>query len=216
MNAEAEKKSRREENTVYKRETRVFLRGLERCTECGAKDAYTMNGRWLCAECAEKHGDYNHAYYERQADVIADRRKALRSYRREHRLCTVCGKALTEACPYSICEACRAANRRKNGRLRREKGIIPRLQWRELGLCMRCGAPRMKGWLAWEHKEIELCEKCYSESVDGLAKGRAIYAEKKGTTYGNFEYEYLNLIRHGEGNKENRSGEETDGMTHTH
>lgn len=208
MSAGEEKKSRQAENTVYKRESRAFFHGLERCTECGAKDAYTMNGRWLCSECAEKFNDYNRAYYERNADGIAERRKALRSYRREHHLCTTCGKALAEAYPYNICEVCRAADRRKRGRLRREKGIIPRSQWRELGLCMRCGAPRMQGWLAWEHKEIELCEKCYQDSVDGLKKGRAIYAEERGTTYGNFEYEYLNLIRHGDRNKENRLGQE--------
>ena len=197
MSAEKEKKSRQAENTIYRRETRAFFHGLERCTCCGAKDAFTLNGRWLCAECAEKYADYNRAYYERNADGIAKRRKALRSYRRENHLCTTCGKALAAAYPYSTCEVCRAANNRKRSRLRSEKGVIPRSQWRELGLCMRCGAPRMQGWLAWEHKEIELCEKCYSESVEGLAKGRAIYAEQKGTTYGNFNYEYENMIRHG-------------------
>lgn len=208
MSAEAKKKSRREENAVYRRENRAFFHGLERCSECGTKDAYTLNGRWFCSECAQKHNNYDRIYYERNAEDIADRRKTLRSYRREHHLCTTCGKALADAYPYKICEVCRAADRRKRDRLRRERGVIPRSQWRELGLCMRCGAPRMQGWLAWEHKEIELCEKCYQDSVDGLAKGRAIYVEERGTTYGNFEYEYVNMIRHGDGNKENRLGQE--------
>lgn len=193
----SEIKSRREENAVYRRETRAFFHGLERCTECGAKDAFTMNGRWLCADCAEKYREYNRKYYERNADNVANRRKAVRSYRRDHHLCTECGKPLSESYSYNTCEVCRAANRRKRGILRRQKGIIPRSQWRELGLCMRCGAPRMKGWLAWEHKEIELCEKCYSDSVAGLSKGRSIYSQRRGTTYGNFNYEYENLIRHG-------------------
>lgn len=208
MSDGAVKKSRQAENTVYRRETRAFMHGLERCTECGAKDAYTLNGRWLCADCEEKHLDYNRNYYGRKAANIADRRKALRSYRREHHLCTACGKPLDDAYPYKICEVCRAAYRRKGDKRRRAQGVIPRSQWRELGLCMRCGAPRMQGWLAWEHREIELCEKCYQESVDGLEKGRAVYAESKGTSYGNFNYEYENLIRHGDGNKENYLGQE--------
>lgn len=212
MNGTAEAKSSKQaENALYRRESRDFFRGMERCTECGAKDAFTLNGRWRCAECAEKANEYNRDYYKRNADGILGNRKALRSYRRENHLCTACGKTLAEAYPYSTCEVCRAVNRRKGNKSRREKGIVPRSQWRELGLCMRCGAPRMKGWLSWEHKEIELCEKCYQESVDGLCKGRAIYAEKKGTSYGNFNYEFENMIRHGDGSKERSFGEEQEG-----
>lgn len=206
---EADKKSRKEQNAIYARETKAFFHSLHRCSECGTKDAYTMNGRWLCADCAEKYREYNRKYYERNAETVANRSKALRNYRREHHLCTRCGKPLADDYPYNTCEVCRANDNRKRCKRRREKGIIPRSQWRELGLCMRCGAPnRMKGLLAWEHKEIELCEKCYWDSVAGFAKGRAVYAAQRGMTYGNYNYEYENMIRHGGGNKENDLGKE--------
>jgi len=198
MNGAAEAKaSRQAENTLYRRENRAFFRGMERCTECGAKDAFTMNGRWRCAECAEKANEYNSDYYKRNADGILGNRKALRSYRRENHLCTECGRPLSPTYSFATCEGCRAANRRKRERLRREHGVIPRSEWRELGLCMRCGAPRMHGWLSCVDKEIELCEKCYCESAEGLAKGRKNFMKQHGMSYGTFAYEYENFIRHG-------------------
>lgn len=44
----------------YMRETRAFYHSHGRCAECGKADAYTIGGRYRCAECAEKRRLWDH------------------------------------------------------------------------------------------------------------------------------------------------------------
>lgn len=45
---------RRAYHRQYMREQRQWLHAHHLCAECGQEDAYTMAGRYRCAECAEK------------------------------------------------------------------------------------------------------------------------------------------------------------------
>ena len=176
----------------YMRETRKWRMERGCCAECGAQDAFTLVGKYRCAECDEKHNGYKR---DRAADN--EKLKRRREYRRENRLCTQCGKALSAKYQYLMCDSCRARDREKQEARRREKGILSRFLYRELGLCMKCGAPRMDGLKAWGGDEIQLCERCYDNVLKAGKAGRDRALEKHGSTWGNYQDEYERLIRHG-------------------
>lgn len=196
-----------EDKRAYQREymqaQRRLLRGLGLCVECKQKDAYTMAGRRLCAECAERQNENKRRRYQESAairDEKAAEAKARRQERREGRLCTTCGTPLPSTYyPYVTCEQCRSDKRERSMRARRETGIMPKYKNAEAGLCVRCGKPRMDGLTAWGGEPIQLCEKCYRDTCAASVIGRKAAERKLGTSWGNFQYEYERLIRHGDG-----------------
>jgi len=183
----------REYSRNYMRETRRWLVDRGYCSECGNRDAFTMAGRWRCAECAERH---NSQPRDRKAEN--ERAKEQRKYRRENRLCTKCGTPLPNLYSYVMCKNCRAHDRNIQEVRRRDRGIMPKSLYRELGLCVKCGAPRMNGLTLWGGEEIQLCERCYANTVKNSKAGRDSFLENHGTTWGNYQYEYEHLIRHGQ------------------
>ncbi len=191
-----------ENKRAYEREymqaLRDLLRGLGLCVECAKEDAYTMAGRRLCAECAEKQRKRAKEHRERHKDEVQDRQKALRESRIERHECTECGKVLGSGYRYKTCEFCRAKRREYRLRSRRAAGVLSKDAYRELGLCVRCGAPRMEGFTAWGGEPIKLCEKCYRDTCASGVIGREAAERKLGTTWGNYQYEHERMIRHGQ------------------
>lgn len=180
---------RRAYDAKYARENRAWLRNRHRCTMCGQQDAYTMAGRIFCAVCNEKHNAYQRKYREEHPEKVeakAAQQREMRTYRLEHHLCTACGDKLPEKYRYRTCEKCRAIKRGKKESYRREEGIPPKDMYRELGLCVRCGKPRLDGQVTWSGRDAQLCERCYNNTIQSAAKGRATLASKpeiKNTTF---------------------------------
>lgn len=140
-----------------------YLKHQNRCVWCGERDAYTMNGRALCAECCEYRRALDCQRSEKRKAQIAAYQKERRIRLEEAGLCIKCGKR--EPRPgLKSCDVClekyRGNNAKKPG-----KPLIP-------GMCSRCRSkPVMEG--------RRLCEECYESVCRGLEKARAASAENK-------------------------------------
>ena len=55
--------------------------------------------------------------------------------------------------------------------------------FKELGLCVTCGRPRVKNKVGWDGREIMLCERCYANSLKWAEAGRNAFVEKHGISY---------------------------------
>lgn len=81
---------------MNERERRAYLRSQERCAECGGRDAYTINGRYRCAECNTKHNERQKRDRERRTQEQRKRELARKAAfvrkRIEAGLCKRCGK----------------------------------------------------------------------------------------------------------------------------
>ena len=69
-----------------------WLHSMGYCTRCKTKDAYTMTGHWLCAECSKLKAERR-----RKANQLNDKNgkaRELRKQRREAGVCTMCGGEL--------------------------------------------------------------------------------------------------------------------------
>lgn len=186
--AEKDREKQREYHREGMREFREYRKWRHLCVDCGTQDAYTMVGRTRCADCAEKHNAGSRKSWAESSEVRekkAAAKKAFLAYRRENRLCTVCGDQLPPP-PYSFvtCPSCRAENRRRLEEKRREKGVIPAALYPLWSLCTICGQPRMEGTTAWGGEPIKLCQRCYENTVKAGEAGRAAYLLKYGETYG--------------------------------
>lgn len=123
----------KEDAIAYKR----ALKALHLCVDCKGQDAYTLNGRWVCAECAEKRAaymrnwragtDYGHRLWEK--------RKVQEWERREQGVCYKCGRKLDDK-RYKTCWRCRAQDRKYKDMRHRSK--TPQWLRGKDGRCYRC------------------------------------------------------------------------------
>lgn len=144
----------------YSKENAAYYKARQRCTHCGRQDAFTLNGRALCADCIKKlHELHKRRRAERGAELNAHN-KAYRVKMVEAGLCPNCGKPSDGV--YINCPRCRAIARKKMERRRRENGVAPR---GECGLCYTCNKrPALSG--------KRLCRECYGKSLVSMAKAR--------------------------------------------
>lgn len=182
--ANARRRLRRERDPAYrerdnrdKRDTYAWMKKHHYCHSCKKVDAYTMAGHALCAECSVG-----------KAREDLERRRANAKRRRERRkaegVCSICGRPLPgTAYPYLTCERCRAKDRERRRRKREADGAVSRAMYKELGLCVNCGRPRIKGRTGYDGKEIMLCERCYANALKWAEAGRRAFEEKHGMTY---------------------------------
>lgn len=121
------------------------------CHNCYKKDAYTMGGRWLCAECAAKQAEWKH----NNVDPIKrnERRRELRQIRIANHECAECGHKLPEDYNFKICAHCRA--KKKNNSHKNNPNMFTRGQY---GICWSCNKRPVK-----EGKR--LCEICYERQI---------------------------------------------------
>jgi hypothetical protein len=140
-----------------KREYMHLLRDLHVCKSCKRQDAFTLNGRAYCAECAAKNAERKRKWRgENPEESRARSRQSREKYAMENR-CTVCGKPLPYMCGFKTCASCREHSRQ----LRAEK------RWRENpdrfirgtpGICYRCvKRPVMEG--------KKVCKQCYESGL---------------------------------------------------
>ena len=62
------------------------------CTRCLCQDAYTLSGRYLCADCTEKQKQYKKRYGESHKEELSNYQKQKREKYISMGLCVVCGK----------------------------------------------------------------------------------------------------------------------------
>lgn len=179
----------REKQREYMRLYRATRKEFHLCERCKGQDAFTLAGRKLCADCNERNREYQREYYKKISVGHNKKAQDRRNERREKHQCTTCGKELPAKYTYLTCEHCRAVGRAKHDRERIWKGKLDRESMRDLGLCVRCGAPRMDGETAFSGRPIMLCERCYEQSCENLKKGRDAFLAKHGMTWGQKQYE---------------------------
>lgn len=153
-----------DQNRIY------WLHSKGYCTRCKAKDAYTMVGHWLCAECSAKKQKKR-----KETDIANDRNgkaRELRRKRREAGVCTICGGELSSDDGVR-CSKCskkwRGYSLRYNDRHQGESDInLPR---GGNGICYQCNKlPAIPG--------KKLCEACYERSA---AHARSLSGKGAGT-----------------------------------
>lgn len=162
------------------REYRETLKHLHLCVECHRRDAFTLNGRAMCAECTEKERLRKQEYLKKQEnrDRANTARRQKRAERAENGCCTECGAPLYDDTSHKTCPKCRGKQRRKYTRAARKRGISPRTE----GICWQCNkAPVMA--------ERGLCEDCYAKKVPIALKNLEKAHENnpwKGFRYGKY------------------------------
>lgn len=173
----------KQKHREYMRLHRETRKKFHLCGNCKEQDAYTLAGHLYCAECSEKQKQYSYDSYHRHYEEINAKASERRKERAEKHLCTECGKKLPSGDNHRMCAHCRAVGRAKHERAQIWQGKVDRDTMRVMGVCTRCGAPRMQGEKAFGG-EIMLCESCYRKSCDSLVIARAAYEAKYGHTWG--------------------------------
>lgn len=144
---------------MTQKEYRKLLKQNHICRNCKKQDAYTLNGRTYCAECAEKNAEQKRNARKKdggEKDRIACRKHQEKN-RKEHK-CVYCGRKLQEDYNYKTCVYCRAKNRKYLEQRRREAGMISWDMRCSSDICFQCGKnPPIEG--------KRLCKECYEKKV---------------------------------------------------
>lgn len=146
------------------------LHAAHLCTECKKQDAYTLGGRWHCADCAEKRNkrqkelhdgtDYWHNRWEL--------RKAQQFKWREQGLCFRCGHYLEDK-RYKTCSKCRAKTRKYKQKVATP---ITRLGQRgKDGRCWTCNNAQVE-------PGFKTCAACHAKLKAQMAINRSHKPEK--------------------------------------
>lgn len=173
----------RAKHNKEKMDTYAWMKQHHYCRECKKVDAYTLAGRHLCAECSAKKAER-----DREKMRGNEKRRAYERRRKERMkragVCPNCGRTLpAKGYPYVTCERCRAKDRERRRRRREASGAVSRAMYKELGLCVTCGRPRIKDKLGCDGQEILLCERCYANALKWAEAGSKAFEEKYGFTY---------------------------------
>lgn len=159
----------------YDRERYLLFKRLHVCAGCQEQDALTMAGHVYCTACAEKRSAYKATRYAADPEYrqsIRENKRKRDQYRREHHLCTQCGKPLPSSYERIICLGCRAKRREKSRNRRREAGAIPFDMLGANGMCCRCGRePALPG--------KKLGQKCYDSNIRYLKERKMRREEER-------------------------------------
>lgn len=150
-------------------QTRQYLKHQHKCRECRGIDAYTMNGRTHCAECAEKIAERARKAREKDPKKYAEMQKGIRDKRREEGKCTRCGRELPYQYSFKTCPLCRiyGRNRLRNIRADTDKNVRG-----YNGICYQCNKePAIEG--------KKLCRSCYSMKMHYLEKAMEVNRMRK-------------------------------------
>lgn len=112
---------------------REYLKSRHRCVKCTKQDAWTLIGKWCCAECAEKNKEESQKYRSVHRDIyIASRKNRYERLKAEGR-CPKCGRE-NDRNDRVTCSWCAARQRRVDQRLKPVKNI----DRGHNGLCWLC------------------------------------------------------------------------------
>lgn len=95
----------------YMREYRQWRKAHKCCADCGKQDAYTLNGRYRCFECAEKRRKTPIEYIPEEKQTVPS---IPRHERGKYGMCYLCGDPLDggetawRGTPRKLCGKCYA------------------------------------------------------------------------------------------------------------
>ena len=139
-----------------RKSTKAYMIATQRCLRCHQQDAYTLNGRHYCADCAERLNEASHRWKERNREKVNANARAKTAQRRADGLCITCGKPSGEK---SHCPRCSKKRNRQALKRRIEAGEnFPR---GDNGLCWQCN----KRLAVDGH---DLCEDCLEKAINNL------------------------------------------------
>lgn len=89
-----------------------MLRRNHLCRRCKQQDAFTLNGRMYCSECADKFAQRRRNEYRdpKRRKVVRETQKNIYDKRKEQGLCTRCGR-INKDTKHATCSICRAQRR---------------------------------------------------------------------------------------------------------
>lgn len=143
-----------------------FWKLHQRCIECHQIDAYTLNGRSLCAVCAEKSREAKRTEYQMKREELNQRHKKWYEDAKANGKCVKCGASLEPGSIYVRCQKCRnkAAYRDKLKRASKP-------QRGDNGICYICNRnPKAP--------DKNCCEECYPKLREQMLFARS--CERKG------------------------------------
>ena len=158
-------------NAAYLKERREWLHSHHLCVDCKQEDAYTMVGKYRCAECSEK------ARIRKTGQVVP------KQFRGELGLCVNCGGVPVDG--LKVCEDCRRHMKEMSRISHKDHGPardtdhsknpkLPRSQWVASGFCYLCGEKADRG--------VKVCKECRSRLIAMNLKqkeeGRGMYGTR--------------------------------------
>lgn len=118
---------------------RNFWKSRHLCCNCHMKDAYTMNGRALCAECADKANKAKKRDYAERGDEIRQRNRNAYAERKANGLCVKCGKPKEPGNTRVRCLRCtRKQSRAEHIKLENEAPLVRNYPRGDNGICYIC------------------------------------------------------------------------------
>ena len=106
------------------------------CVRCKGQDAFTLAGRYLCADCTEKKRTYRSEYYAKNRKALITDAIQRKQERNREGLCSKCGAPLDRDGRW-------CANCCKSERVRKQKKRGP--QRGTDGRCFFCNRPAIDG-----------------------------------------------------------------------
>lgn len=141
-----------------------------RCIACGTRDAYTMAGHTLCADCNEKNNICSKENYKKISSSKLAKQKERCERLRTEGICIQCGSRAVEDPKYSRCAVCRALNARRR---RQSSTKASRDTANQCGLCFKCLKPL-------EDDEEKMCRACREKVLKFAEAGRESQTDKIG------------------------------------
>ena len=132
---------------------RKMLHEAHLCVDCKQMDAYTLNGRYKCAVCAEKEAQRKRKWRAENSNRSREISTKYRQLWSESGRCSRCGHKLPFGYTYKMCERCRKQTSRNNEE-RRWAENPDRIKRGTPGICWLCvKRPVMEG--------KKICRECY-------------------------------------------------------
>lgn len=152
-NTPEQNEMKRLERNACEREWRAMLKAAHICRGCNQTDAYTLNGRTYCAECAAKNAAAKQRWRERHPNIEAERQLERRTRLKNEGKCPYCGKQVSDK-RFNLCTECRVKQRNYKASVRTTN--YPR---GENGICWQCNKKPVK-------EGFNLCPECYEKKVE--------------------------------------------------
>lgn len=131
------------------KERREYLIARNRCIFCARQDAYTLIGKRLCADCAQKQKEYNIEWREKNKERLRERKREVYKERSESGKCVKCGRKLDRE-GRKTCSRCANLQRKVD-----EKKVVNKNRGSN-GLCWTCNkVPHEPG--------EKLCKACHDK-----------------------------------------------------
>ena len=132
------------------------------CVNCHSEKA--IKKQVHCLNCRDDKNLKTMVYWNKKKDSINKKRRELRQYRIENKLCTKCGCNLLDNYSNKMCKEC-LKNIRERYKIKNGDKMTKWELWRSEEKCIRCGSER--------YKDSKLCKRCYDVSTNNIKGGNS-------------------------------------------